>query len=73
MLIKVKVEADARQEHLEQTAQDSFCIAVREPAKENRANDRVRDLLAAHFGVSVSRVSFVSGHLKSAKKFEVTL
>lgn len=68
--VRVKVRAGARKEsflvkstHLE--------IAVREPAHENRANDRVRTILARHFNTTLSNVRLVAGQRSTNKRFEI--
>ena len=46
-------------------------IAVREPAREGRANEAARRALAAHFGVAVSRVTLMRGSTSRVKTFQI--
>lgn len=62
MLIKVRVLANAKKEHFRVLDPDTFQIEVRQKAERNEANHRVRELLARHFGISVGKVTIVTGH-----------
>jgi len=46
-------------------------IAVKEVAEGNRANERVRELLALHFRVDKTKIRFVSGMRGTSKLFDV--
>lgn len=46
-------------------------VSVKEPAKEGRANWAIERALAAHFGVSPSRVRIVSGQTARTKVVEI--
>lgn len=67
MYIKVKVTPDAKKEKLEQESEDLFKISVKEKAKQNMANERVRELLARHFAVIKNKVRIISGHRSPSK------
>jgi uncharacterized protein YggU (UPF0235/DUF167 family) len=71
MIIKARVEADAKSESISEVSPGSFIVSVREPAHDNLANTRVRELLAMHFSVRVQRIRLISGHQKPSKKFEL--
>lgn len=62
MYVVVRVTPDARKEQIEAQEVDEFLVSVREPAKGNRANARVRALLARHYRLPIGRVRIVSGH-----------
>lgn len=70
-LVRVKVRAGAAKESVVRKSGTVFEISVKEPAAENRANARVRALLARHFGLPLVRVRIVSGHHASSKKFHI--
>jgi len=53
--------------------QDAFEAYVREPAQNNLANLRVRELIAGHYGVPVSQVTIRTGHRSRKKTLVVTL
>ncbi|MFQ5661628.1 MAG: DUF167 domain-containing protein [Candidatus Paceibacteria bacterium] len=67
MYIKVKVTPDAKKEKLEQKQEDLFELSVREKAKQNMANERVRELIARHFGIIKTDVRIISGHRSPSK------
>lgn len=69
-IVKVRVTADAKRELVERHAR-GLRIAVREPAEGNRANARVRELVARERGVPLARVSLVAGHHSPSKTFLV--
>jgi uncharacterized protein YggU (UPF0235/DUF167 family) len=50
---------------------EGYLVAVREPARENAANEAVRRALAAHFDVAPSRVRLLRGATSKIKTFEV--
>lgn len=59
--IKVNVKADARRESISEKGVDSFAVSVTEPAENGRANQRVRELLAAYFATPVKQVVVTRG------------
>ena len=71
MFARVKVVAGAKKERVEVVGQDTLHIEVREPKKENRANTRVRELVARHYKVELARVRIVSGHHTSSKRISI--
>lgn len=85
MLIRVKVKAGARKERLIRTVKgvnpggvdfdrviaEELVVHVKEKAKENAANDRVRTLVAHHYMVPVRSVRIISGRERPNKIFRV--
>lgn len=65
MLIKIHVTTDAKKESVIKLADDRYDIAVREPAEDNRANERILELLRHIY--PETRIRMVSGHHASAK------
>ena len=65
------MHADARRELFKKMGELHFEISVKEPAERNAANQRVRELLAEHFGVSVSKIRFITGMRGKNKTFDV--
>jgi len=70
MDVKVRVKTKAPRETIERLG-TTFVVSVREPAKENRANERVRELLAEALMVPVSAVRIVGGHHRPTKRVTV--
>ncbi len=68
--LRVRVTAGAKKETIEATER-GFRISVREKAEENRANTRVRELIADELGVPLVRVRIVSGHHAPSKMITI--
>lgn len=73
MYIKVKTTPDAKKEKVEKETEEVYRIQVKEPAANNLANTRVRQLLARSLGLKEGAVKLISGHRSPNKKFEVSL
>ncbi len=77
MYIKVFVTPDAKREKIEvhpaKGAEEGemLAISVREPALGNRANDRVREILAKRFGKPLGKVRILTGHRSRAKMISI--
>lgn len=71
MYIKVRVTPGAKKEKVEKISDDHFAIAVQEEAKQNLANNRVRELLAFHLKVPKGKVRLIAGHRSPSKIFSV--
>ena len=67
MYIRVSVSAGAKKEVFKQVKNDSFLAAVKDPPEQNRANKRVLELVAAHFGILPKQIRIVSGHHSPGK------
>jgi len=70
MFIKVFVTPGAKKEKVEEKG-DTLRIAVREPATQNFANTRVRELVAARFHASFGKVRILTGHRSRAKMISI--
>lgn len=73
MYIKVRVAVGVKRELFTKIKEDSFLVSVKEPALQNRANTRVRELIADHFGILPKQVRLVSGHHSQSKIFSVPI
>ena len=71
MKIFVKAKPGARKEFVEKIDETNFVVAVKEPAKEGRANWAVERALAQHFKVSPSQVRIISGQKSRQKLVEI--
>lgn len=60
-IINAKVTAGAKMEGVEELADGAFKVRVRPKAEKGKANARVLELLAAHFGTAKSNVTLVRG------------
>jgi len=71
MYIKVRVATGVKKELFTKIKDDSFLVSVKEPAEQNRANTRVQEMVAEHFGILSKQVRFVSGHHSPSKIFSI--
>ncbi len=62
---------DAKKELFTKNSDDSFLVSVKEPAEQNRANTRVLELVAVHFGILPKQIRIVSGHHSPGKILSV--
>ena len=72
--IKVKTFPSAKKERfiITKEGSDMFEIYIREPAQNNMANYRVRELIARHFKVTLQDVRIIAGHHSPKKRLVVT-
>ncbi len=70
MYIKVFVTPDAKKERVEEKG-ETLLITVREPASGNRANTRVRELVAMRLGKPLRAVRILTGHRSRAKMISI--
>ncbi len=71
MYIKVFVTPGAKKEKVEEKG-ETLMISVREPAMGNRANDRVRELVAMREGKPLGSVRILTGHRSRAKMVSIS-
>lgn len=62
MYVRVIVHPKSKKEKVEKIKDDTYELQVKEPAEQNLANRRVRELMAEEFGIRVEAVRIVSGH-----------
>ena len=55
MYVKVKVTPGSKKELFTKISDDHFEASVKEKAERNMANDRVRELVALHFGIPTKK------------------
>ncbi|MBP6860393.1 MAG: DUF167 domain-containing protein [Candidatus Pacebacteria bacterium] len=71
MYIKVIAAPGSRRELVTEVASDTLSIAVREPAKQNLANERIRTLLARRYRVPLAGVRILTGHRSRSKMVSI--
>lgn len=59
--IRVRVTPNAPREYIQEAPFNTMRIAVSEPTEGNRANDRVREMIAEHFSVPLKNVMIIKG------------
>jgi len=71
MYLKVLVTPGAKREKIEEKG-ETLVVSVREPATGNRANDRVREIVALRVGKPLGKVRILTGHRSRAKIISIT-
>lgn len=70
MFIRVFVTPGAKKERMEEK-DGTLALAVREPAAGNRANTRVREIVARRFGLPLGKVRILAGHRSRTKMMSI--
>lgn len=71
MKVNVAVKPGSRLESITENEDGSFTVKVRAPPIDGKANARVIELLAKHFGKPKSSVTLVHGSSGKKKVFEI--
>lgn len=71
MYIKVFVTPGAKRDKIDEKG-ETLAVSVREPAAGNRANVRVRELIAARYSVPVGKVRILTGHRSRGKMIRIS-
>jgi uncharacterized protein (TIGR00251 family) len=71
MYIKVFVTPSAKREKVVENG-EALTITVKEPATGNRANTRVREIIAERFNKTVGKVRILTGHHSRAKMISIS-
>ncbi len=71
MYVKVVVYAGVKKEIIKEIGEGRFEVRVKEPAEQNLANVRVRQIIAEHHKVSLGQVRLISGHHSNHKILSV--
>lgn len=71
MYIQARVYPNSKKETLTELKKNVFEIRIREPAEQNRANEKVREVLAQKFSVPTSHVVIINGHKHPKKLLEI--
>lgn len=67
MEYRIKVTAGAKKESVAVGRDGRLLVSVSAPREDGKANERMCELLAAHFGVAVGAISIRRGHTSRAK------
>ena len=71
MKIFVKAKPNAKEERVEKIDSAHFVVSVKEPPVQGRANQAIVKTPAGFFGVSISRVTIISGHTSRSKLIDI--
>lgn len=70
-IIRVKVQAHAKNEKIEETGLDEYKVWVSAPPAEGKANEALIEVLADYFNVAPSLIRIKSGGKSSHKLIEI--
>ena len=70
-IIRVKVQARASFERVEEQDLDEYKVWVTAPPADNAANEAVIDILSDYFDVSPSKIRIRSGYKSTHKLIEI--
>lgn len=73
MILRIRVKPGAKEESVRKLSGNELEVKVSTLPERGRANERVRELLADHFGVSKSRVRILKGSGGRRKLIEIDL
>ena len=65
--VRVKVIPNVKKESVAVGRDGRLTVGVHAPREEGRANERLREMVAKHFGVAVSAVTIRPGHTSATK------
>lgn len=71
MLVRVTVTAGARKERVIHVDEVTLTVTVREKAEGNKANTRVREIVAEIFHMPFGKVRMLSGHRTRTKVIRI--
>lgn len=65
--IRIKIIPNSRKEYVEESKDGRLIVAVRAPREEGKANERLCELLAAHFSLPLESVRIIRGKTQASK------
>jgi uncharacterized protein YggU (UPF0235/DUF167 family) len=71
MIITVRVHPNSKNPRVEKISNGELSIYVKEPAKENRANEAVIKKLSEYYKVPKSKIALKHGKKSKIKLFEI--
>lgn len=70
--VRIKVKTNMKREGVTALPDGRFEVAVRAKPEVGRANERIRELLAVHFGVSMGMVQIIKGSTTPTKTIKIS-
>ncbi len=71
MYLHIRITPKSKKDSIEQIGELRYAVAVKEPAEENRANERMCEIVAEHFSVDRKKIHIVNGHRTRTKLIEI--
>lgn len=73
MTISVSVKTNSKIESVEEQSDGTYVVRVHVPPIDGKANERIRELLAKHFGLPKNSIEILSGTKGKKKKFSLAI
>lgn len=71
MLLKLKVKPNAKEEFIKTLGDGTLMVSVKAPPLDNKANERVIEMLSDFFDVPKSRILIKAGNSSKYKLVEI--
>ena len=71
MKIFVTVKTNSKKDRIERTDENRFSVWTKEPAKEDKANNKTIKMLSKFFDIAPSRILLLTGRHFKQKTFEI--
>ena len=71
MKIYITAKPNKKKAYIEQVSTTEYIVAVKEPPRQNQANQAIIKALAAYFSLPQSQIILLSGQTARIKTFEV--
>lgn len=70
-LIRIRATPNAKRESVEEISSQILQISVREPAKDNLANQRILEITGEFYEIPINKLRMISGHHSPTKKIQI--
>lgn len=71
MIIKVRAKPRSKREYVKEVYEGFYEVAVSEAPEDGKANNRIIELIASHFGIPKSKVQFLKGASSKQKILKI--
>ncbi len=71
MIIRVRAKPRSKKEYVKEIEEGFYEVAVSETPEEGKANDRIIELMAIHFGVPKSKLRIIKGERSRLKLLSI--
>jgi hypothetical protein len=70
-IIQVRVKPNSKKDSIEFTSETECTIRTTAPAVENKANERVIEMVADYYGVAKRQIELMRGHKSKIKTIKI--
>lgn len=71
MIIRVRAKPRSKKEYVKEIEEGFYEVAVSEAPEEGKANNRIIELMAIHFGVPKSKLRIIKGERSRLKLLSI--